>query len=49
MWLARSAVLAEQLDDLLNPLALVLVYLEKGETFAEVAAGFGAGAAKAWR
>ncbi len=28
---------------------LVLVYLRKGETFAEVAAGFGVGAATAWR
>ena len=28
---------------------LVLVYLRKGETFAEVAVGFGVGAAKAWR
>src|SRR5919108_6583189 len=28
---------------------LVLVYLKKGETFAEVAAGFGVGAATAWR
>ena len=27
----------------------VLVYLKKGETFAEVAAGFGVGAATAWR
>src|SRR6202008_4696362 len=28
---------------------LVLAYLKKGETFAEVAAGFGVGAATAWR
>src|SRR6266571_7046499 len=28
---------------------LVLVYLRKGETFAEVAAGFGVGTATAWR
>ncbi|MFF0578551.1 transposase family protein [Streptosporangium saharense] len=28
---------------------LVLVYLRKGETFAEIAAGFGVGAATAWR
>ena len=28
---------------------LVLVYLKEGETFAEVAAGFGVGAATAWR
>ena len=28
---------------------LVLVYLRKGETFAEVAAGFGVGVATAWR
>ena len=28
---------------------LVLVYLKKGETFAEVAAGFGVGTATAWR
>ena len=28
---------------------LVLVYLRKGETFAELAAGFGVGTATAWR
>jgi hypothetical protein len=28
---------------------LVLAYLRKGETFAELAAGFGIGAAAAWR
>ena len=28
---------------------LVLVYLRKGETFAEVAAGFGVGTSTAWR
>ena len=28
---------------------LVLVYLRKGETFTEVAAGFGVGTATAWR
>ena len=28
---------------------LVLVYLRKGETFAELAAGFGIGTATAWR
>ena len=28
---------------------LVLAYLRKGETFAEVAAGFGVGTATAWR
>ena len=28
---------------------LVLVYLRKGETFAELAAGFGVGVATAWR
>ena len=28
---------------------LVLVYLRKGETFAEIAAGFGVGTATAWR
>ncbi|GAA4232107.1 hypothetical protein FHR32_005978 [Streptosporangium album] len=37
---------------ILNPgrqALLVLVYLRKGETFAEIAAGFGIGTATAWR
>jgi Helix-turn-helix of DDE superfamily endonuclease len=37
---------------MLNPghqALLVLVYLRKGETFAEVAAGFGVGTSTAWR